>query len=97
MEVGILSIQSTPADRAALAREARWKKLLDQVDPEGVMSPDDREDAARRLRREQLAAYGRLGRAKQAAEQAGYRAYVQSKDDLIRLHETAIDLLRGVV
>lgn len=78
-----------------MAREARWNKLLLEVDPEGVMPEEDREDAARALRRKQLTEYGRLGRAAQEAQQAEFKVYVERRDNLIRLHEEMADLLRG--
>lgn len=90
-----MSAQTTSADRAALAREARWQKLLDTVDPEGLMAPEDREDAARALRRRQLAEYARVGRKRQSDQQAQFRTFLKRRDELVRLHEEMADMLRG--
>lgn len=40
--------------RTLPARRARWQKYLDIVDPDGRMSPDDREQAARHALREDM-------------------------------------------
>lgn len=85
-----------PVDRAQRAREGRWSRLLEQVDPGLVMTLEDREDAARKLRREQLTEFGRLGRAKQVEKHTEYRLFLERKDELIRLHEEILDQLRTV-
>lgn len=41
--------------RTAPARQARWQKYLDRVDPDRTMTPADRERAARHALREDMA------------------------------------------
>jgi hypothetical protein len=65
--------------RTAAAREAAWEKLLREVDPDGAMTPDDRDKAAKHLRRSGLLAAAKKSvdsraRKKATKKQAGGEA-----------------------
>lgn len=46
--------------RTASASKANWQRYLDAVDPDGTMSPEDRERAAEHARRADMARLSRI-------------------------------------
>jgi hypothetical protein len=76
-------------------RDAEWQRLLQLADPNGSLTAEEREDAARRLRREKLVAAGRKGADTYRQRAERQRAFEQRVDSMITHVEELLEMLRA--
>jgi hypothetical protein len=91
LEAGTLSIE-TPLHE--LGQQAEWQRLLRLADPDGTLTAEERDDAARRLRREKLIAAGRRGAQTYQRRAEIQRAFADEYDSLLADVEALAGRLR---